>query len=216
MGILSSHISGKNCLSIFSILLIMGAVCITTISPVSAEYGYTQKWMGSPDWLEEKANASMEPDLYKQMQKGSEAINSTYTLINEGKDLLRGGDYNEAISDFKWAIDADSEMFDAWLGHGMALEGLKRYQSSLDSYEAAIGLAKSNKNAWIPYAGKARALLELQKYQESVSAFTLAIDKYGKSGSENKTDLENLNAGLADAKEKLGTKTAANVATNSS
>ena len=193
-----------NCFTILSILLLIGAACIIGIAPVSAEIGYTQKWVGSPDWLNEKANASVETDLFKQLQEGTDKDKNNFEYINEGKDYLRGGDYKHAKESFELGMSGNSELFDAWLGRGLSLEGTKKYQTALDSFEYAIGLSKNNKHAYVAYAGKGRALLELQKYPEALKALNLAIEKYNSSGLDNKNDLSNLNDAVADANSKIG------------
>lgn len=202
-----SSMFGMNNLSFFLVILIIGTAALLSISPVSADYGYTQKWIGSPAWLDEKVNVTiLNQDLYGRMQAG-DSLDSVPTDINTGKEQLKGGSYAAAKESFENAINLDGNISDAWAGRGLAQEGLKHYQLALDSFNSAIDLSTNNKYIWLVYAGKARALLELQKYQDAFSSYNLAIEKYSSSGSSDKSDLINLYEGIADALEKLGKKT---------
>jgi tetratricopeptide (TPR) repeat protein len=186
------------------VLVIAG---ILVISPVSAEYGYTQKWMGSPAWLQEKSGGStFQPKLFKGAELAISLSQFTANYINAGKDYLIAGSYNDAKISFDNAIGRNSESFDAWLGRAWSLESLRRYQSSVESYDNAIKYSKSNKNSYIAYAGKGRSSLEIHKFQDANDAFDHAIVAYQSSPANNLTELIYLYEGLADAKENLGQK----------
>ncbi|MFH0968516.1 MAG: tetratricopeptide repeat protein [Methanobacteriota archaeon] len=184
---------------------------ILMISPVSADYGYTQKWMGSPTWLQEKGVVStFEPKLFRGAELQINLSLFTTNYLNAGKDYLIAGSFNNAKTSFDSALGRDPESFDAWFGRAYALEALKRYQIAVESYDTAIKFSKNNKYTYLAYAGKGRSSLENQKYQDAVTAFEKAIETYQSSAANNLTELGNLHEGLNDAEEKLGPQTEAN------
>jgi tetratricopeptide (TPR) repeat protein len=209
MDIVSPRSAGKKTFPALFIALLIGTACFTVISPVSAEIGYTQKWICNPAWMTEQANSSQETDLYKIIQQGIDSNARVFTLINKGKEYLRGGSYLDADDSFSQAASLNPDQFDARLGHALVLERMKRYQGALDAYEFSIGLVNEHKNAWIPLAGKGRCLLETQKYQDAVGVFQLAIEKFVADSTDNEKCLINLYESLADAYEKSDQKSEA-------
>jgi tetratricopeptide (TPR) repeat protein len=187
---------------LFIILAVFGIIP----SSVSAESEYTQGWLGAPDWVLDRIDKSILPDLFiPKIQTGeSEEIHTVSSYVQDGNDLLASGSFDAAKRSFEGAIGLNSRSFDAWLGKGYALEGLKRYQSALESYEKAIDLSKNKVLAWAAYAGKGRTSFELQQYQVAGDAISKSIDMFDRSKSGTTEDLINLYLGLAKAKEKLG------------
>jgi len=183
---------------------------ILIFSPVTAETGDTQKWMGSPVWIQEKAHVStFQPKLFRGAELAINLTQYTTNYVNSGKDYLAAGSFNDAKTAFDSALERDGASFDAWLGRAYTLEALKRYQSASESYDSAITFAQDHKNAYYAYAGKGRSSLENQKFQDSMDAFTQAIIQYHRVGAEDRNDLINIYEGLAAATEKLGLQTEA-------
>ena len=183
---------------------------ILIISPVSAEYGYTQKWMGSPAWLQEKAHVlSFQPKLFRGAELEVNMSQFTTNYLNNGKDYLVAGSFNDAKSSFDTAIGRDPESYDAWLGRAYSLEKLNRYQTAVESYDTAIKFAKLNKNRYLAYAGKGRSALETQNYQGAADAFERSISEYQSYTLNNLTEMSYLYEGLADARVNLGEQTEA-------
>ncbi len=194
--------------SALSLFFTAALLCIFAAS-VSADAGsgYTQGWLGAPDWVLERMDTSIMPDLYipKNTSEQAESVPpSVGAYIREGNNLLTSGSYGGAKNSFEKAINLKANSFDAWAGRGMALEGLKRYQSALDSYEKAISFAGENAGAWIAYAGKGRVCYHLKEYGDAEKALERAIDRFAGSGEVNIEDLINMYEKLSDSREKLG------------
>jgi len=186
----------------FLILVVFGMIP----SSVSAESEYTHGWLSAPDWVLARIDKNILPDLFipKNLTGKSEEIPTVTSYVQEGNDLLASSSFEAAKESFDGAIVLNSRSFDAWLGKGYALEGLKRYQSALESYEKAIGLSNNKVRAWVAYAGKGRALLELQQFQAAGDAFAKSISMFDRSKSGTVEELSDLYRDLAKAKAKIG------------
>ena len=193
-------------------VLLMSILSAGLVFPVSAsDAGYTQGWMGVPNWVLDRMDSSVIPDSYipKNVTSNGEEKPTLKSYINSGNTLLVSGSFAEAKQSFENAITLNPESFDAWTGRGMALEGLKRYQTALDSYERAIGFSDSKSNVWLAYAGKGRVSYKLQDYLTASKALETAIDEFAGSGESNIEDLISMYEKLAEAKQKLGEEDAA-------
>jgi tetratricopeptide (TPR) repeat protein len=182
------------------------------VAPVVGDDGYTQgSPLGAPDWLLQRLDTSIAPDFYTPSNKSTTEviIPSVSSYLTAGNNLLIAGSYSDAKHDFESAIGLKPDSYEAWLGRGMALEGMKRYQTAIDSYEKAISLSESETGAWVAYAGKGRVLIHLQKYEDAVKAFETAIDEFSRSGSLDIEDLVHMYEKLASAQEMLGNTSAA-------
>lgn len=197
-------------LIVFLVVMVLGLVS----SVVSAEEGYSQGWLGAPDWVLDRMDTSILPDFYYPRNVTSERdeIPTVSSAVNEGNDLLAAGSFNEAKKSFEEAIGLNFRSFDAWLGRGYALEGLKRFLSALESYDKAIALSGTKDSAWAAYAGKGRISLELHQYEDAEKAFEISIEKLNSSESGTTEELIDLYIGLAEAKENLGDEYGASVA----
>lgn len=181
-------------------------------APVLADSGYTQgSPLGAPDWLLERLDPEMTPDFYKPSNTSTTEviIPSVSSYLTAGNNLLISGSYGDAKRDFESAIGLKPDSFEAWLGRGMSLEGLQRYQTALDSYEKAISLSESEVGAWVAFAGKGRVLIHMQKYPDAADALRTAIDEFTLSGSLNIEDLVHMYEKLAVAEDKQGNSRAA-------
>jgi tetratricopeptide (TPR) repeat protein len=180
---------------------------LLSIAPlVSAEEGYTQGWLGAPDWVLDRTDTSILPDFYIPRNVSGHPLDipTVSSSIARGNDLLASESFLDAKKQFEEAIRLKSNSFDAWLGLGYALEGSKRYQSAIDAYKTANSLSGGEDSAWAAYAGLGRVSLILGQYQAAEQAFQTAIemiDDIGYSDAEDRQALEN---GLAEATQKLG------------
>jgi len=192
------------------------AFCLLS-NPVSAEDGYSGGApLGAPNWLLERMDTSIMPDYYLPPNTTNDEVRvPTYsTYISTGNKLLTSGSYAEAKSAFENGIQKNPESFDGWIGRGLALEGLNRSLTSIESYEKAISYAPDDGSSWVAHAGKGRVLLEMNRYQEAVDSLEAAINEYTRSGSSNLDDLVSIYNHLAEAKNRLGLKDEAEEAKN--
>jgi len=180
---------------------------VVMISPLaSAEDGYTQGWLGAPDWVLDRTDTSILPDFYypRNISGTDYEIPTVSSSIAKGNNLLASESYLEAKRQFEEAIRLKSNSFDAWLGLGYALEGSKRYQSAVDSYKTAISLSGGKESAWEAYAGLGRVSLALGQYQAAQQAFQTAIGMGEDMGYADTEKMQDLYEKLADVREKMG------------
>ncbi len=185
-----------------------GGIFSLLVIPVSAfDQGYSQGYMGVPKWVLNRMDTSIMPDRYYPQNTSEEGETSptAASYISSGNDLLMSGSFADAKGAFENAINLKPKSFDAWAGRGMAYEGMKRYQSALESYEKALGFAsKSQEGIWMVYAGQGRALYNLQDYEGAVTALEKAIEEYADTGESGIGDLVAMYEKLAYAREKTG------------
>lgn len=180
---------------------------IFSITPLaSAEDGYTQGWLGAPDWVLDRTDTSILPDFYipRNISGINEENPTVLSSIARGNQLLASDSFLDAKKQFEDAIRLESNSFDAWLGLGYALEGSKRYQSAIDAYKTANSLSGSEDSAWAAYAGLGRVSLILGQYQAAEQAFQTAIEMIDDTGYSDAEDRQALENGLAEARQKLG------------
>lgn len=193
---------------ILPVLMMVVVASVLLSPPVRADdYGYTEGApLGAPNWLLERMDTSSLPEYYLPRNTTGEQVNvpTASSYISSGNNLLVSGSFADAKLAFENAVQLKPGSYDAWVGRGLALEGLKRYQTAIDSYEKAIGFAPDDGSSWIAYGGKGRVSLELNKYQDASDALERAIDEYARSGASNMDDLSSLYSHLAEAKNKLG------------
>ncbi|MDD1728901.1 MAG: tetratricopeptide repeat protein [Methanospirillum sp.] len=204
-----SVLSGKWQIAGWSLpaLVIMGVLFCFCTTAVTADDGYTDGApLGAPNWILERMDTSIMPDYYLPPNTTSDEVRvpTATSYINSGNTLLTSGSFAEAKGAFENAINMKSDTYDAWVGRALALEGLKRYQTSEESYRKAISLAAADGSAWVAHAGVGRVLIELKKYEDAAASLETAIDEYAKSGSTNIDDLASIYNHLAEAKNKLG------------
>lgn len=182
-----------------SVLLMLVLTLIP--SSVSALDGYTEGWLGSPEWVRNRMDTSILPDFFFPRDENSETELPTVTShVTAGNGLLAGGAYLDAKKSFESAIALNPNSYEAWIGRGYAMEGLGRDQSALESYEKAISLSARKETAWAAYAGKARMSLNLQQYTNAVHAFERAIALFDQDPKGTLDEYQHLTDGLATAK----------------
>jgi tetratricopeptide (TPR) repeat protein len=92
--------------------------------------------------------------------------------IEQGKKLLQGQRFEEALKAYQQAIRLDLRCEAALVGKAEALSQLKRYQEAFIAYEQAIALNAASLHA---HLGKAALLLELKRYKEAYQAYVQII-----------------------------------------
>lgn len=204
-----SLFKGKNVCRILPLLVVVLVTGSIGPSPVSAEAGYTQGWMGAPDWavawMNENGEAKLPEFFYPEdinVTKVEEPDPASYVAY--GNSLLEAGSFAEAKQNFETAIGLAPDSFDAWLGRGYALEGLNRTQTALDSYEKAIGFSNVSDYDWAAFAGKGRALLVLQRNADAVGAFRSAGAALESQKTGTSEEQISVYLGLAEAAQKSG------------
>jgi len=188
-------------------VFVIGVVCCLLPLPASAEDGYSGGApIGAPNWILERMDTSILPDYYLPPNTTNDQVRAPTATshLTNGNKLLTSGSFAEAKIAFENAIEVKPESYDAWVGRGLALEGLNRDMTAIESYEKAISYAPNDGSSWVAHGGKGRVLLNLNKYQEADDSFETAIEEYARSGSSNMDDLTSLYNHLAETKTKLG------------
>lgn len=182
------------------------AILLSIAPLVSAEEGYTQGWLGAPDWVLDRTDTSILPDFYIPRNVSGHPLDTptVSSSIARGNDLLASESFLDAKKQFEEAIRLNSRSYDAWLGLGYALEGSKRYQSAIDSYKTAISLSDGEDSSWAAYAGLGRVSLTLGQYAAAEQAFLTAISLMDDIGYGDAQDRQALENQLAQAQQKLG------------
>ncbi len=185
--------------------ILLLVVCFVP-SLVSADDGYTQGWLGAPDWVLDRTDTSILPDFYYPRDTtGVDEESPVFSsAISKGNELIAGGSYIDAKNQFEVAIGLNPRSYDAWLGRGLALEKSKRIQTALESYQHAITLSDMGDSTWAAYAGVGRTSLVLGQYQSAKIAFEESIALVKESISSDQAALPELYDGLAEAQQKLG------------
>lgn len=182
-------------------------IILFAIAPlVSTDDGYTQGWLGAPDWVLDRTDTSILPDFYypRNISGTNVEIPTVSSSIAKGNELLAGESFLDAKRQFEEAIRLNFRSFDAWLGMGYALEGSKRYQSAVESYQTAISLSGGEESAWVAYAGLGRVSLTLGQYQTAEQAFQTAIKMIEEMRYADTDEMKKLYDELAEARQKQG------------
>jgi len=97
----------------------------------------------------------------------------------EGDELLDQEKYEEAIEKYDQALALEPNLAMAWVGKGLAKNGLEEYSDALDAFEMAISINPGYAKAWY---GKGVALYGLGRYEDSIAAFDRALGIYPEYG----------------------------------
>ncbi len=97
-------------------------------------------------------------------------IDSCY---RRGIEKFNQGKYEEAIIDFGYVIDLDSEFVDGYYRRGLSYIQLANYQESVEDLTLVIGLDASHGPA---YNYRGNAYFKLGKYQQAVDDYNQAIN----------------------------------------
>jgi len=92
-----------------------------------------------------------------------------YKKANTLYDLQR---YEDALNNYKQAIDIKPEYAQAWNGQARALYELNSHQDALSAYDKAIEIEPSYQDSW---KGRGFVLNKLKRYQEAIYSFDKAL-----------------------------------------
>jgi tetratricopeptide (TPR) repeat protein len=102
--------------------------------------------------------------------------NSTDAWKNRGQDLYNLGRYEEALYSAERVTELNPKDADAWVFKGSVLQyGLKRLNESIEAYEEATNVSSNDSNNPAVWKAKAYALLEAERYNESLAAYDTVI-----------------------------------------
>lgn len=95
-----------------------------------------------------------------------------HVFVFIGANKARGGNYQEAIQNFSWAIQLKSDRADAYYDRGFAFFEIGDNKRSLEDYTQAL---KLNSKLTFAYIGRGNARFTLQDYQGAIADYTKAI-----------------------------------------
>lgn len=107
---------------------------------------------------------------------GVESLSSrsiAITHLKKGEEYFFNQRFNEAIEEYKKAIEADPGFSEAHLGLGDAHFGMKRYDEAISSFNTAITLSPTWAEA---YSFKADALTAQKKFTEAIVVYKQALE----------------------------------------
>ena len=94
------------------------------------------------------------------------------TAFQKGNELLKQGNFEQAILEYNRLLKVDSNYFQAWTNRGYALAGLKKYDEMRESCSTATIIEPNALYAW---NCQGEALHNLQRDTEAATAFERAI-----------------------------------------
>jgi tetratricopeptide (TPR) repeat protein len=95
------------------------------------------------------------------------AVDESDSWFKAGNEKMIQENYEEAIINYKRAIELNPSNISALNNKGIALFRLKRYQEAIDSYDKAIEINPGHANAWF---NKAKAVRDLaQSYLDKAN-----------------------------------------------
>jgi tetratricopeptide (TPR) repeat protein len=100
------------------------------------------------------------------------------TLLQKGNEALKAEDFDEAIDNFTKVIEADSQMFEAYLGRAEALLRKAKPEESLEDCKTALELKPDNEQALLI---KADATANTLAIEEAIQLYGYIIEKYPES-----------------------------------
>lgn len=98
-----------------------------------------------------------------------------YKKANTFYDLQR---YEDALNNYKQAIDIKPEYAQAWNGKAKALYELDSHEEALSAYDKAIELEPNYQNSW---QGRGFVLNKLKRYRDAIYSFNKALELEPKS-----------------------------------
>jgi tetratricopeptide (TPR) repeat protein len=92
--------------------------------------------------------------------------------VSRGAALGELDRHQEALENFRKAIELQPDLATAWTGRGAALGNLGRYEEALESFYKAVRLRPDYATAW---TGRGMALRDLGRYEEALESFDRAV-----------------------------------------
>jgi len=99
--------------------------------------------------------------------------NKAQSWYDEGWDLARKGDLEDAVVCYDKALELDPEFVDAWYNKGLALMKLSNWGEAVKCFDKVIEYAPDNEAAWI---NKGQALFNRGEYKEAIVCYDKAIE----------------------------------------
>jgi tetratricopeptide (TPR) repeat protein len=93
--------------------------------------------------------------------------------FDRGNKLFELGDYEQAITSYKKALEIKPNYYEAWVTRGVALFRLEKYKEAIASYEKALEIEFNCYHAW---AMRGDALLNLGEYEMTITSYSLALE----------------------------------------
>jgi tetratricopeptide (TPR) repeat protein len=106
---------------------------------------------------------------------GTKAI--AYYCADRAEDYDDGGEYEEAVKWYGWALKLRRGDWRYHYGKAEALSELGRWEGALETYDGALALEPPYIFLEDVYVGKARALAGLGRWEEAVKAYAEAINR---------------------------------------
>lgn len=94
-------------------------------------------------------------------------------LYGRAYKLFQQQHYEEALSAFLFLVFVERRQCDLWLGLGMTLQMVHRYEAAIDAYELAATCEIENP---APYFYLAKCLFATHDHQAALEALEMAID----------------------------------------
>lgn len=88
--------------------------------------------------------------------------------LNKGAELMRKGDYREAIVILKKAIDLNPDFSEAYYNVGISYEQLGKHKDAIEMFKKTIELTPDDANA---YYALGYAYYQKRKYKQAIDAF---------------------------------------------
>lgn len=113
---------------------------------------------------------------------------SKRSLINEGVDKYKSGNFTESENNFKKALDKDQELFEGHFNLGDALYKMGKYDEAMGSYKNSLGFTEKPNDKAKVFHNIGNSLLKSQKYPEAIDAYKNAL-KLNPNDPETKYNL---------------------------
>ena len=98
---------------------------------------------------------------------------SAEDLMNEGKNFLREGNYNDALEKFNQSLEIDPKLPECNFYKGITHQFLSQYDDALNSFNNELSLNPNHVNALI---SKGTTLCLLDRKEEGIVEFDKALD----------------------------------------
>jgi tetratricopeptide (TPR) repeat protein len=150
----------------------------------------------------ELAEKISEDDKIKEAAREQLAV----AYYNRGLAYARSNQYEEAIKDFKKALELNPKYAGAYNNRGNVYHELKQYKKAIEDYKEALEL---NPNLTVTYYNRGIAYCKLNKTEEAIEDYNAAIklnSKYAKAYYNRGIayyDLDNYEKAIKDFKKAL-------------
>lgn len=98
--------------------------------------------------------------------------NHAADIVLHGDELVKSGNYSEAIATYEQVIQLDSKNFAAWNGKADALNRAEKYTAALAASDTALAIEPSSTKGWI---NRGYILYNLGRYDDELKAYETAI-----------------------------------------